>query len=80
MADNPLSMQVDLDPNDFLPASEEEKEYMVQMRPSSTFFRDGCRRLYKNKVALSLLRKQRNPHRRQHRAGGAAVCCTYSSF
>ncbi len=52
MADNPLSMQVDLDPNDFLPASEEEKEYMVQMRPSSTFFRDGCKRLYKNKVAF----------------------------
>jgi oligopeptide transport system permease protein len=52
MANNPLSMQVDLDPNDFLPASEEEKEYMVQMRPSSTFFRDGCKRLYKNKVAF----------------------------
>lgn len=52
MADTPLSMQVDLDPNDFLPASEEEKEYMVQMRPSSTFFRDGCKRLYKNKVAF----------------------------
>ena len=52
MTNNPLSMQVDLDPNDFLPASEEEKEYMVQMRPSSTFFRDGCKRLYKNKVAF----------------------------
>ncbi|MBP3893115.1 MAG: ABC transporter permease [Atopobiaceae bacterium] len=50
MANNPLRMQVDL--NDFLPASEEEKEYMVQMRPSSTFFRDGCKRLYKNKVAF----------------------------
>ena len=50
MAKNPLSMHVDLD--DFLPASEEEKAYMVQMRPSSTFFRDGCKRLYKNKVAF----------------------------
>ena len=50
MADTPLSMQVDM--NDFLPASEEEKAYMVQMRPSSTFFRDGCRRLYRNKVAF----------------------------
>ena len=47
---NPLSLQVDMD--DFLPASDEEKAYMVQMRPSSTFFRDGCRRLYKNKVAF----------------------------
>ena len=52
MASTPLSMQVDLDPNDFLPASEDEKAYMVQMRPSSTFFRDGCKRLYRNKVAF----------------------------
>ncbi|MBQ6268240.1 MAG: ABC transporter permease [Clostridia bacterium] len=36
----------------FLPASDKEKEYMVQMRPSSTFFRDGVKRLYKNKVAF----------------------------
>jgi oligopeptide transport system permease protein len=50
MAKNPLSMQVNLD--DFLPASEEEKAYMVQMRPSSTFFRDGCKRLFRNKVAF----------------------------
>ena len=50
MEKSPLSMQVDMD--DFLPASEEEKAYMVQMRPSSTFFRDGCKRLYKNKVAF----------------------------
>ena len=49
-AKNPLSMHVDLD--DFLPASEEDKAYMVQMRPPSTFFRDGCKRLYKNKVAF----------------------------
>ena len=50
MTKNPLSMQVDVE--DFLPASEEEKAYMVQMRPSSTFFRDGCKRLYRNKVAF----------------------------
>ena len=43
-------MHVDVD--DFLPASDEEKEYLVQMRPSSTFFRDGCKRLFKNKVAF----------------------------
>ena len=46
---NPLSFQVDL--NDFIPATEAEKEYMVQMRPSSTFFKDGVKRLMKNKVA-----------------------------
>ncbi len=43
------SMHVDVDA--FLPASEEEKEYMVQMRPSSTFFKDGVKRFLKNKVA-----------------------------
>ena len=44
-----LSMQVNMDA--FLPASDAEKAYMVQMRPSSTFFKDGVRRLKKNKVA-----------------------------
>ncbi|MBR2737600.1 MAG: ABC transporter permease [Lachnospiraceae bacterium] len=45
----PFSMHVKVD--DLLPASDEEKEYMVQMRPSSTFFKDGVKRLLKNKVA-----------------------------
>ena len=45
----PFSLQVNMD--NFLPASDEEKEYMVQMRPSTTFFKDGMRRLLKNKVA-----------------------------
>jgi len=45
-----LSLHPDLDC--FAPASAEEKEYMVQMRPSSTFFKDGCKRLVKNRVAL----------------------------
>ena len=47
--DKKISMHVDVDA--FLPASEEEKAYMVQMRPSSTFFKDGMKRLLKNKVA-----------------------------
>ena len=47
---NKLTMHVDVDA--FLPASEQEKEYMVQMRPSSTFFKDGVKRLVKNKVAF----------------------------
>ena len=45
-----FSMQVNLD--DFLPATDEEKEYMVKMRPSTTFFKDGVKRLKKNKVAM----------------------------
>ena len=45
-----MSMQVDVD--DFLPASEQEKEYMVKMRPSTTAFKDGVRRLRKNKIAM----------------------------
>ena len=44
-----LSMQVKMD--DFIPATDAEKEYMVQMRPSTTFFKDGVKRLLKNKVA-----------------------------
>lgn len=50
MKKNPFSLHIDVD--SFLPASNEEKEYMVQMRPSSTFFRDGLKRLMKNKVAV----------------------------
>ena len=45
----PFSLHVDLD--QFNPASAEDKEYMGQMRPSSTFFKDGIKRLLKNKVA-----------------------------
>lgn len=45
----PFSMHVDLE--DFIPATDAEKEYMVQMRPSTTFFKDGVKRLLKNKVA-----------------------------
>ena len=48
-ANKPFSLH--LDPKLFEPATEEEKAYISRMRPSSTFFRDGCRRLLKNKVA-----------------------------
>lgn len=46
----PLSLHVNVD--SFIPATDKDKEYMVQMRPSSTFFKDGVKRLVKNKVAL----------------------------
>lgn len=50
MSVNKLSMHVDLE-KDFLPATDEEKSYIVQMRESTTFFKDGCKRFLKNKVA-----------------------------
>ena len=53
-ANKPFSMH--LNPDAFLPATEQDKEYISRMRPSSTFFKDGCKRLLKNKVAtVSLL-------------------------
>ncbi len=49
-----FSLHVDVE--QFVPASEKDKEYLVKMRPSSTFFKDGVKRLLKNKVAtVSLL-------------------------
>ena len=44
-----FTLHVDVDK--FAPASAEDKEYLVKMRPSSTFFKDGIKRLLKNKVA-----------------------------
>ena len=44
-----FTMHVDVD--DFIPATDAEKEYIVQMRPSTTFFKDGVKRLLKNKIA-----------------------------
>ena len=44
-----MSMQPDV--SAFLPATDAEKEYFTHTRPSSTFFRDGAKRLLKNKVA-----------------------------
>ena len=37
MKKNPFTLHVDMD--SFLPATEEEKAYIVQMRPSTTFLR-----------------------------------------
>lgn len=50
MKKTPFTMHINVD--SFVPATDKEKEYMVQMRPSSTFFKDGVKRLVKNKVAL----------------------------
>ena len=54
MKKNPFSLHVNMD--DFQPATEDEKAYMVKMRPSTTFFKDGMKRLFRNKIAtLSLI-------------------------
>ena len=50
MKKNPLSLQLNTD--DFLPASEEEKQSLIIMRESVSFWKDSMRRLLKNKVAM----------------------------
>lgn len=52
MKQNPLSFQLKLNPEDFLPATEEEKQSQIIMRESVSFWKDGMRRLVKNKVAM----------------------------
>lgn len=46
-----LSLQLDL--KKFEPATEEEKRQADQMRESTTFFRDGMRKLVKNPLAMA---------------------------
>jgi len=48
--DKKLSFQLNI--NDFLPATDEEKESLVQSRPSVSFWKDALQRLCKNKVAM----------------------------
>ena len=45
-----LSLQ--LNPDDFAPATPDEKESLVVMRESVNFWKDGLRRLRKNKIAM----------------------------
>ena len=50
---NPLSLQLDL--SSFEKATDEEKFMQQRMRESTTFFKDGMRRLRKNKIAMICL-------------------------
>lgn len=50
---NKLSFQLDV--NDFVPASSEEKQSLVVMRESISFWKDGIRRFRKNKIAMTSL-------------------------
>lgn len=55
---NPLSAQIDLSKfstEDFAPATDEEKKQQEVMGESVTFFKDGCRRLAKNYLAMGSL-------------------------
>lgn len=47
---NPLSLHLNVD--DFVPATNEEKQDLVVMRESVNFWADGLRRLRKNKIAM----------------------------
>lgn len=49
---NAMSFHVKYKPEDFMPANEEEKQSQVIMRESVGFWKDGARRLRKNKVAM----------------------------
>ena len=50
MPKNKLSLQLNVE--DFLPASDAEKESLTVMRKSVGFWKDGIRRLKKNKIAM----------------------------
>lgn len=47
---NPFSLQLKVE--DFLPATDAEKQSLTQMRPGVSFWKDAMRRLRKNKVAM----------------------------
>ncbi|HOQ06351.1 MAG TPA: ABC transporter substrate-binding protein [Clostridiales bacterium] len=47
----PFSLQLDV--SDFLPADNEEKQSLVVMRESVSFWRDGLRRFKRNKIAMT---------------------------
>ncbi len=50
---NPLSLHIDV--SSFEKATDEEKYMQQRMRESTTFFKDGMRRLFKNKIAMTCL-------------------------
>ena len=47
----PFSLQLNVD--DFIPATEDEKALLAKMRPSTTFFKDGVKRFSKNWIAMA---------------------------
>ncbi len=53
MKKTPFSMQLDV--SDFLPAKDSEKESLVVMRESRSFFKDGMRKLFHNPIAVGAI-------------------------
>ena len=52
MDNNLPSFHLKVDPADFQPATQEEKESLIVMRESVNFWHDGMRRLRKNNIAM----------------------------
>ena len=50
--DNKFKPSFHLNVDDFLPATEAEKQNLVQMRPGVSFLKDAMRRLKRNKIAM----------------------------
>jgi len=50
LKENPFSLQ--LNAEDFLPASDEDKQQLIIMRESTTYWKDATQRFRKNKVAM----------------------------
>lgn len=51
---NPLSLQgLQMQPEDFVTATDDEKQSLVIMRESVSFWKDGIRRFSKNKIAMA---------------------------
>ena len=50
MKKNPFSFHIDI--SKFEPATDSEKSQFIQLRPSTSFFKDGIKRLWKNKLAM----------------------------
>lgn len=45
----PFNLQVKM--NNFLPATDEDKKYIVKMRKPSTYMKDAMKRLWANRIA-----------------------------
>ena len=50
MKKSSINLHINID--SFIPATDKGKEYIVKLRPSTTFFKDGISHLLKNKIAL----------------------------
>lgn len=47
-----LPLNLHIDSSAFETATDKDKEYITELKPSTTFFKDGLNRFIKNKIAL----------------------------